>query len=90
MNNFSDFANFGELQILFGVGAPGEGAGRGRQAEVCAQGAKDPCYASASGVPRGQSGLFAPGGTLRGRLKREKRKEEKRETKEKRNKEKRE
>ena len=40
MNNLSDFANFGELQIFWG--APWGG----RQTEVCAPGAKNPRYAS--------------------------------------------
>ena len=40
MNNLSDFANFGELQIFWGLEAPG-GAKR-----VCAPGAKNPRYAS--------------------------------------------
>ena len=49
MNNLSDFANFGELQHFWREGGRGaeEGApGGGCQTEVCATGAKNPCYAS--------------------------------------------
>ena len=38
MNNLSDFANLGELQIFWGESG-------GRQTEVSAPGAKDPHYA---------------------------------------------
>ena len=59
MNNLSDFANFGELQIVLGEsgggggGAPGEGRRGGApegggQTGVCAPGAKNPRYASDS------------------------------------------
>ena len=65
MNNLSYFANFGLLQKFFGVGAPGGGGrreggggagggGGGGQTEVCAQGAKNPRYASALGLRSGR------------------------------------